>query len=309
MLQVARYRLEFEVESAVTLPAYAGSTLRGALGHAFRASVCVTGKPTCEGCPVRTTCAYAAVFEPPAPTEPHALQSFSQIPRPYVIEPPSWGEHGYRPGESLAFHLVLIGRALRHLPLLLHAFDRAFAKGVGRPGSRARLHRAHWCGEQHEQVILAGRDGHLIEHPAAPAAPRFPPTDHVRLHFATPLRLQANGRRATADEYTPRRLLNALVRRTALLAEFHSEAPLPIDFAGLSAAADTLHGDKHLTWRNWSRSSTRQGAKFDLGGVVGTWDLRGGLTPFLPYLHLGQWLHVGKEAVFGMGGYRLEVLA
>jgi len=23
-----------------------------------------------------------------------------------------------------------------------------------------------------------------------------------------------------------------------------------------------------------------------------------------PFLHLGQWLHVGKEATFGLGGYR-----
>jgi hypothetical protein len=44
-----------------------------------------------------------------------------------------------------------------------------------------------------------------------------------------------------------------------------------------------------------------------LGGVVGNWTLTGELAPFLPYLHLGQWLHVGKEATFGLGGYRLQI--
>ena len=35
--------------------------------------------------------------------------------------------------------------------------------------------------------------------------------------------------------------------------------------------------------------------------------LEGEVGPFLPALHLGQWLHVGKETVFGMGQYRLEM--
>ena len=37
----------------------------------------------------------------------------------------------------------------------------------------------------------------------------------------------------------------------------------------------------------------------------GRWTLRGNLAPFLPALHLGQWLHIGKETVFGLGRYAL----
>ena len=69
---------------------------------------------------------------------------------------------------------------------------------------------------------------------------------------------------------------------------------------------ETLGSDKHLTWRDWTRYSCRQQQKMELGGVVGSWQLTGELAPFLPFLHLGQWLHVGKEAVFGLGGYDLE---
>jgi hypothetical protein len=34
--------------------------------------------------------------------------------------------------------------------------------------------------------------------------------------------------------------------------------------------------------------------------------ISGQLTPFIPALYPGQWLHVGKEVVFGMGRYTLE---
>lgn len=46
-----------------------------------------------------------------------------------------------------------------------------------------------------------------------------------------------------------------------------------------------------------------------LGGVLGTWALRGDadtLAQIYPWLWLGQWLHVGKNASMGLGGYTLE---
>ena len=44
-----------------------------------------------------------------------------------------------------------------------------------------------------------------------------------------------------------------------------------------------------------------------LGGLLGSVQLQGDLAPFAQLLHLGQWLHVGKNATMGLGGYRLAV--
>ncbi|MDR2218961.1 MAG: CRISPR system precrRNA processing endoribonuclease RAMP protein Cas6 [Methylobacillus sp.] len=60
-----------------------------------------------------------------------------------------------------------------------------------------------------------------------------------------------------------------------------------------------------INWWHWARYSSRQQRKMVLGGMVGTRKLSGDLTPFLPFLHIGQWLHVGKGATFGLGGYHL----
>ena len=46
-----------------------------------------------------------------------------------------------------------------------------------------------------------------------------------------------------------------------------------------------------------------------LGGVLGQWTLHDSpdtLANIWPWLWLGQWLHVGKNATMGMGGYTLE---
>lgn len=308
-LPIARYRLEFTVSSALRLPAFAGSTLRGAFGAALRVSACMTRQKDCDGCPLLMSCPYAIVFEPRPPRADHPLQDFNQIPRPYIIEPPAWGERAYAPGDTLSFHLVLAGNAIRQLPLIAWAFHKAFQHGVGAGDGKASLSRIFHITGDCVTLLLESLGDRIAEH-----ATNLPPVSAngvraVTLHFDSPLRLQNNGRRATAEEFTPRRLLTTLMRRVSLMHEFHGGGPLPHDFKALAALADTLGSHKKLQWRDWSRYSSRQQQKMDLGGVLGSWRLTGDINPFLPFLHLGQWLHVGKEAAFGLGAYRLEYQA
>lgn len=307
MIPLARYRLDFTVTQPLHLPAYAGSTLRGAWGAALRTASCMTKQATCDGCPLLATCPYAAIFEsrPPQDGAP-SLQDFSQVPKPYVIEPPELGERDYAPGEVLAFHLVLAGRALEHLPLILWAWVKAFRRGIGRGDGTAELLRVVQVGETDtaDTLVFDGPDGSIRDHtPAVSPAPTF--GEAVTLRFHTPLRLQTNGRRASADELTARKLLMALVRRSALICEFHGPGRLDVDFTDLARRADGIASRTDLHWQDWTRYSSRQQQKMALGGVVGEWSLSGDLLPFASFLHLGQWLHVGKEATFGLGGYHL----
>ena len=46
-----------------------------------------------------------------------------------------------------------------------------------------------------------------------------------------------------------------------------------------------------------------------LGGVTGTVSYEGDLTEFMPFLKLGEYVHVGKGTSFGLGKYEiLEIL-
>ncbi|MFM2069217.1 MAG: hypothetical protein RLZZ584_4126 [Pseudomonadota bacterium] len=50
----------------------------------------MTGQPDGKACPLWRSCPYPALFEtPPRPTQ--FEQRFSQVPNPYVIEPPPIG--------------------------------------------------------------------------------------------------------------------------------------------------------------------------------------------------------------------------
>jgi len=128
------------------------------------------------------------------------------------------------------------------------------------------------------------------------------------LRFHTPLRLQVQSKPVRADQITARNLLIGLERRYQLLCDVHLGAAAPqLDFATLSAQAATITLKvEDLHWFDWGRYSQRQQQEMQLGGLLGSLHLQGDLAPFAQLLHQGQWLHVGKNTSFGLGGYTLQ---
>lgn len=302
----ARYRFEAVVESTLHLPEYAGSTLRGAFGNALRRTACMTREKECKPCPLYRSCPFPAIFQPPPPAD-HDLQKFSEIPAPFVVEPPEWGEREYTPGETLRFHFVLCGKALPQLPLAAYAWQRALGHGIGRGDGTARLQRIWLETPLGDQSVFDAEQGQIQPHDHAipPPDPALAQANTLTLRHITPLRLQHQGVPIRPEALTARDFLVALVRRTALVSEFHVGSKLPLDFADLSEQAAGIQARKQLQWRDWTRYSSRQKQEMVLGGCVGTWTLEGNLAPFMPYLYLGQWLHAGKNASFGLGRYEI----
>lgn len=328
---VARYRLTARVQQPLALPDYAGSLLRGQFGAALRNVVCMTRQPTCPGCPLIPTCPYTRIFEaPPPPKGSHALQDFSSIPNPYIIEPPTPGARVLDADEDFSFHLVLIGHAIDQLPLIIFALQRALSQGLTRQRVPTDLLQVDWVDEQgNPHPVWTAERPTLLVHPAtisrqtstcddsnSIAASAHPTcatglnATEITLHIQTPLRLQHQGRPLGVGQLTPRALVAAVARRVALLMEFHA------GLSGWGEAAkhithlsDRLTDTQDLHWFDWTRYSSRQQQEMTLGGVLGTWTLRGNpqvLAEIQPWLWLGQWLHVGKNATMGLGCYRIN---
>lgn len=309
VLPVARYRFVFRMEDALFLPEYAGSLLRGQFGAALRRLVCLTGLPECPACPLYRTCPYPAVFEAPAPAA-HALQRFSEVPNPYVVEPPPLGSRYVPAGGTVSFCLVLVGHALDRLPLIAYALQRAFARGIGRHEAKGRLEEVAIERPGATQSIWDDERSRIRRHDQTLAMPLLPQVGAVTLNIATPLRLQKEGHPLPPERLTPRTLFTALLRRTALLFELHAAMPgFAGDAARLAACADRLSDERRLRWKDWTRFSSRQRREMTLGGVVGAWTLAGDpddIKELLPWFWLGQWLHAGKNATMGMGAYTLS---
>lgn len=302
---IARFHLTARADAPLRLPDYAGSMLRGAFGHALLGLTLLPHKGDTP-CALKETCPYCQIFATPAPPA-HSLQKFSQVPNPYVIEPPPLGARQIQAGETFSFNLVLIGRALDQIALVIFAFERALKRGLGKQQSTCTLLSvSQECAPNNPLIWQAGKHAVAAIQTSLPAIGR--PSESAHLLLKTPLRLQHHGQPVGARELDARTLLITLARRHQLLADLHLGAQAPqLDFQALDAAARTITlKPEQLRWFSWTRYSNRQQQEMHLGGLTGSVHLQGDLRPFAQLLHEGQWLHVGKNTTFGLGHYQLE---
>lgn len=303
-LPLGRYRIEAITETPLSLPFYAGSMLRGAFGHALRDVACLTRHASCTGCPHTVECAYARVFEPTLLPG----NARHDTPTPCVVEPPQPGERRLATGEPLSFDFVLFGPALEELPRVLLAWQRALRHGLGAGRARCRPAQVCWLDPVSGQAfdVLDGQ-GCLLPHDARVRFDRVSSRKgQAVLDFQTPLRLQRRGEQLVPEQLRARDVLETLVRRLQSVATACGVDPGLGNTRDLGELADAVALSHDLRWMDWDRYSTRQQRGMPLGGMVGTCALRGDLTPFTLALEAGQWLHIGKNAVFGLGQYRLH---
>ena len=200
---------------------------------------------------------------------------------------------------------MLIGRALGQLPLIVYALQRALSDGLGKQRTQATLTAVEWEDGETRVPVWDAERSRVLPHQPGLEVPAFADCEAVTLHFHTPLRLQHQGQPLPVNQLSPRALVTTLLRRASLLFELHADrSDVVSDPHELAARAEQLQDERCLQWLDWTRYSSRQHQEMTLGGVVGTWRLCGELGPLLPWLWLGQWLHLGKSAVMGMGGYR-----
>ncbi len=299
-LQFAQFRLRLAPQQTLFMPAQnKGNVLRGALGTMLRTLCCHPECPGARHCNLRATCPYAQVFEPAPPAGSSALSNYQAIPRPFVIRPPVTKQNGvieidektqYGPGETLEFGLILVGRITELLPHFVLSFDRLAEAGLGLNRARCRLERV-------EQ--LAPLSQFAIQNPQS----------QVLVRFLTPTDLVFEEKQVREPEF--HHLVRRLRDRLNALATFYCGGPLQLDFQGLAKRArdvGCLRRDLH--WEERQRRSARTGRRHSIGGFLGE-SLFGAPTAdafaeFLPLLHLGQYLHVGKHAVWGNGWYEIQ---
>lgn len=304
-LNLSRYRFHFRVTEQLRLPEYAGSTLRGAFGHALRQLACVTKARECKGCALLETCSYPQVFSPhDIPRANSALRSLAQIPVPYAIEAPLTPARSYPPGDTIYFDMVLLGQALQHIVIIILAWRRAFLRGVGNGDGKAELLMVEQQTPAGWQSIYSDDQPVIREHSTRWALPEHHQAQDVHIHLVTPLRLQQKGKVLGPREINASIFLRNLIRRVAFQFELQGVTVWPLEqIRALNILTDQVQDDRRLVWREWGRFSSRQKQSMKLGGVVGRWYFKQVPAALLPFIDLGQWLHVGKEVSFGLGKY------
>ena len=318
--QITRYRFYIQAgKEGLQLPLHRGSAIRGVLGRALRRLSCTMPGKECNDCSVQANCPYAYLFETiPAPKS-SMMKGYGQVPRPYVIEYPLEDRPVPPHGETF-FDVLLFGQAISLFPYFLVAFSEGGKMGLGagkKPYHLVRM-EAHndlsggksllyehgnnlagenmqkWTGSDIVQVAAAGKEKKKViidfTHPTLLKADRQFIDNLKQLSFQLFMR-------------------NVFRRFSTLYVHHHNEQPTA-DYAALLELAKGVNPvEIKAKKETWERYSFRHERRNRMDGFSGSITFTGILEPFIPYLLLGQWIHIGKWSAFGMGQYRCSFLA
>ncbi len=311
----ARYRFTYIVQEPLTMPRYKGNIFRGLFGYLLREITCVGDGGGCSNqCQFPGKCVYSQCFETPVPEDSPILRGQPFAPHPFVLEPPRTGKRDYAPGDTFACNLILIGEAINLLPWMVFTFHEMGKRQIGLRGQRGRC--------QLEKVeSLPARVNHppqtiytaetetltdegLILRLADVMADAPHAADAIELEFLTPTSIKVDGQ--WTKNLTFEHLIRNLLRRIRFLSYFHCGEDLDVDAPALIEAARSVRHQFRFRWVKIERRSGRTKRAIPMDGFIGVVRFEGELEPFLPFIHLGEYLHIGHHTAFGHGQYRLN---
>lgn len=304
-LQLIRLHFKVEFGNSGTVSHDWGNTLRGGFGHALRDISCALRRDNCGDCILGRDCAYGYLFETPIQASDAVMRKYTNAPHPFVIEPPASRRSFASEEEGTSFAFVLIGRAHKYLPHVLLAINRLGELGLGR--DRVTYQVSTVTSDSGEVFYDRAAGRHV--RPATPEFFSLDPGKHgvkkFSLIFESPLRLQNEGRILERPNIFD--IVSALRRRAFLLNCFHGEGDgTQLSGAFLDAATEVVTNNSSFFWSEATRRSTRQQREIPLGGVLGRLDCEGDFGVLHPLLKIGDYVHVGKNATFGLGRMRTE---
>jgi len=311
----SKFRFFLRVEDELILPSFTGTTIRGGFGFQFKKIVCLKKElQNCHDCALKKVCSYAYIFETSPPESSEKLRKIQDIPRPFVIEPPEGEKRIYKKGERMTFNLILIGKGIDYLPYFILTFKELGKKGLGKRRGKYFLEKVSVpidIEDKDFKTIYEGREEALSSSykiwdlSFLLKMKEIKEDGNLTINFLTPTRIKHNAKLVEDPEF--HHIVRSLLHRISSLSYFHCGEELNLSFNEIIEKAIAVKKIKsEIKWKEIERISGRQKTKMKLGGFVGKVVYEGSFKDFIPFLLLGEQVHIGKSCTFGFGKYRLE---
>lgn len=241
------------------------------------------------------------------------LRGQPYAPHPFILQPPRTGKQDYVPGDTFTCDLILIGEAINLLPWIVFTFDQIGKRRIGLQGKRGqcqlqKVESLPARANQQLQTIytveteMLANDGLILRIDDVMQAAHHS-ADKIELDFLTPTSIKVDGK--WVHDLTFEHLIRNLLRRIRFLSYFHCGEDLDVDAHGLIDGSTAVKHISRLKWLRKDRYSYRAEKSVPMGGFIGSIRFEGDLQPFLPFIYLGEYLHIGHHAAFGFGQYRI----
>lgn len=308
--KLAKFLVIYEVgEKGINLPEYKGSTIRGAFGHVFKKITC-----NCFEEEHNDECVYSYIFETKPHKDSEVLRNYESIPRPFLFETIYDPRTYFLPGERITFTFTLFGHGINYLPYFIYSLQEMGIQGLGKNNNLLTLQQVFQLDIHNnlDKLIYDGvkKEIYNISTPLFGKdiinnANKKLYNDQIWAYFITPTRIKSKGNYLTSAPSFEEFLKN-IVRRFSSIIYFHQDIKLEINYKKLfEDAAKVQTITQQIEWLDWERYSNRQQEKIKLGGIVGKALYNGNIDQFSEWLSIAEWIHIGKNPVFGLGKVKL----
>ncbi len=262
-----------------------GDRWRGGFGEALRNLACHLRweKTACQGCNISTDCFYYRYF-------------FTDRPHPYVMLPELDGKRVYNAGERILLEMVLIGEAAGHVDKFVTTVEEMGRTGIGSRRGRFRVRSV--VAKDLVDVSTFFKEESVT-------------VDHCSIELLTPLKIKEatsglNYRNLSFETFF-RLLIKRIINLNNLYCDGRSFDKNLIEPGKqhLFTLARKIGAKTYTEWRDFKRFSSRQHKSMKIGGQLGIIVYNGDMSPFKPYLELGEIVGVGQHTTSGFGRYRL----
>ncbi len=278
----------------------------------LRQQVCKYFDKKCSGCILKNDCAYAYLYEDSTDTS-WSLRRFGALPPPLIWQPPLEKKTDYFAGENVVFNLVLCGRGVSFLQdmadTILQLSEEGLKSGSGSfEVSRITLENpltnqvfellettAEDVGEK--RVMIEGSD---IEN----WAKRYKQFTRLSIRFLTPLLIKESDE--TLKEPSFDVMMKVLFQRTSALYYFyHQQREMSVNYNEFKEKSKDVQKVKDQT-RFIPTGQTTHKTQI-APGLLGEAVYMGDFQLFLPFLKLGEWIHLGEQATYGQGRIQVKI--
>jgi hypothetical protein len=272
--------------------------------EAFRRLVCRRTALECSSSPGCTDCPYRDLFSQQLGADPTAVRCHQKPPLPFIFSFPACGDAS-KQANDFTCTLILVGKAFNHTAEFISAFRSLLAKG-------------HKAGQFAETAVFLVESLDFQGNPTAIALGEVAPdlgslvtldfqsivdsrcrtTDAVGVTFITPLKLAKTGK--IMSSFDAGQFVRSLMRRVSALTYYYCGYEMQDNFREYAHAANRIE----LLEDNFFYGAVGR-RSWALSGVMGDGVLNVDFNDLMPFLVMGEYLHLGKGASYGMGQYRL----
>jgi len=322
-LPLSQFEARIKFESDADLSRWSGNTLRSGFGVHLKMLVCARGGGTggqdaegCKACQLRSSCVYDYFYNSSPPEGVKVLRKQSDIPRPFVFDPPFSGKHSA--GSASSFRFALFGRGVEYLPYFLLALrnlgESGMSKGYRLGYGKFHLEAVDSIGFGTSNNIFSGDTVFNRAITLSYQEMLKGSAEHrgdLTLHFLTPTQIKEDDRFTAAPSF--RGLISRLLFRANALAEFYGSGMLYDNEEVLAllgacrsisivrAKTEEIRAERYFHKQMMKK---QQLPPFFAGEITYQGEFP---REIMALLELGRLIHVGKMATFGNGMYEIVV--